>query len=143
MNKNLNNVDLKNHYLAEVVFNTLDAGQRYLIGDIPQLRNVKIKAIQAHSSATFQSSINGRSVINFTDLPNFSLSLTLKKGSENDQEGIINIPLSALNRIGNRGILAYSENLEVDLSKSYVTMNSTTGITAGYCCLLSFFYEAI
>ncbi len=65
MNKNLNSVDLKNHYLAEVVFNTLDAGQRYLIGDIPQLRNVKIKVIQAHSSATFQNSINGRSVIDF------------------------------------------------------------------------------
>lgn len=141
MSKNLNNVELKNHYLAEVVFNTLDAGQRYLIGDIPQLRNVKVKAIQAHDSSSFQQSINGRLVANYTQLPYLSLSLTLKRNQANDQEGIINIPLATLNRVQNRNVLAYTEDLEIDLSKSYITMHNTTGFFPGRCCLLSFFYE--
>lgn len=141
MNRSVDNKALRNHYLIEVPLNTIDTGQRYLIGDIQQLRHVKIIAIQTHNSSTFQNSITGRPVISFTEMANFSLSLTLVKNNTSDQEGIINIPFTSLMRF--RANLMYADELEIDLRKSYVTMHDITGIIAGRSCLLSVFYEKI
>lgn len=139
MNKNINSKELRNHYLVEVPLNTIDVGQRYLIGDIQQLRNVKIIAIQTQSSSTFQNTITGRTVLSPASMANFSLSLTLVNHNENQQEGLLNVPFTSLMRF--RGNLTYTDNLEIDLSKSYVTLHDITGIVAGYSCLISVYYE--
>ncbi len=142
MNKsNIYSKDLRNHYLIEIPLNTIDAGQRYLIGDIQQLRNVQVIAIQTQSDATFQNSITGRPVITPALMANFSLSLTLISHDENQQEGLFNIPFTSLMRF--RSNLTFTDNLEVDLSKSYITLHDITGVLPGRSCLISVFYEKV
>jgi hypothetical protein len=142
MNKIIVKHELKNHYLAEIPFNSVEPGQRYLIGDIPQLRNVKITAIEIQDSGSILVSPSGRQNINNADIHYLSLSLTLKKQSENKQEAILNLPFTSLNRVFfNNGIITETDNIQVDLSKSYVTIHGGVGVVPGNCCLISFWYE--
>lgn len=134
------NNQLYKHYLVEVPLDTVSSGQRYLIGDIPALKDRKIFAIDALNSNSLIFTPGGRTIIALTATQNITISLTYA-GASGKQEEISNIPYLALNSYNNKFVLSRFAGVKFDLSKSYLTLWDGAIAIPGTSALLSFYYE--
>jgi hypothetical protein len=133
-------MNLLNHYLVEINFGTVANNNRYLIGNVPQLKNVLITGIEVCTRSTYVNSINGNATI--IDASGIALSLTYYK-RESQLEELLNIPCAALDAFGLtcNGFMPLFDRIKVDLSKSYVTILDASAISSNQSILLSFYYE--
>lgn len=135
------NKALRNFYLAEVPLSSVNAGQRYLIGDIPALKGRKIVALETFTSNDVLTTPAGNGVVGGVGASEVTVSFTYDVDKSTKQEQVNNLPYTALNGLTNSMVLTYVPGIKYDLSKSYITVNSITDVAPNQSCLIGFYYE--
>jgi hypothetical protein len=112
------------------------AGSQIFIQDYPTLRNIFFCGAIAYSSTTLVTSPNGRSAITATG----EQSITATFVDTFNQEIIHNYPLRDLDPYFTGGFYRDIQPFKLQLTKSYISINSITGLTANESVLLNILY---
>ena len=123
-------------YLIEVNLGTTvpGAGQNINIQDYPQLRDVYITGIQAFDSGQITVSPSGKNVV--PALTGISLTLMDKY----NMEMMFQYPAFDLNPADVAGFYRDIVPFYLQLTKSYITILSNTGLSANQSVMLNVFY---
>lgn len=123
-------------YLAEVNLGTTapSNGQNINIQDYPQLRDVIITGVQVFSGNQVAISPQGKTVV--TTLSGITLTLMDKY----NMEMIYQYPTFDLNPANISGFYRDFVPFELQLTKSYISVLSNTGLNANESVCLNFFY---
>jgi hypothetical protein len=122
---------------VEVVQITIDAARKqFKFGDIENLRNKKIRIIDAFRVTQVPVTSNGDAVVADATFNKSFLVLTVK-----GKEDINRVPLETFNPKDNFGRRLLLEDLVVDWPKSYIEVGTTAGLTIGEAYLLNVYYE--
>jgi len=123
-------------YLIEVNLGTSvpGNGQNINIQDYPQLRDVYITGVQAFDSGQVSVSPSGKAVV-----PNLTgISLTLM--DKYNMEMMFQYPTFDLNPANVAGFYRDIIPFYLQLTKSYITVLSNTGLSANQSVMLNVFY---
>jgi hypothetical protein len=112
------------------------AGSQIFIQDYPTLRNVYLCGVMSYSSTTSAQSPNGRAVISAAGEVSISATFVDKY----NQEIIHNYPLRDLDPYFTAGFYRDYKPFPLQLTKSYITINSTANLTANESVLLNILY---
>lgn len=123
-------------YLVEVNLPSTAVGTQVNFGFIAQLEGAQIYGIQSFSADDIGASPNQRPPVPAAGLP--SLFVTFVVGEE---ERLFKIPVTDLNSFFNKGIIRAYNNLKINFTKSYVSVNSATGLTALDSICFQFIYK--
>lgn len=125
-------------YLIEVNLGSAvpGAGSQLYIKDYPTLRDVFFCGVLAHTADTLSVAPSGSAVITSTG----ELQITATFVDAFNQEIIRNYPLKDLDPYYTSGFYRDFEPFPLQLTKSYVTINATTGLSANQSILLNVFY---
>ena len=123
-------------YLVEVnLGNTVPGqGSNLLFQDYPQLRDVYLMAACVADINTLTTSPAGKVVLTSTG------GITLTLLDKFNQEIIRSYPTVDLNPYYNSGIYRDIKPFPLQLTKSYITINNTTGLSANESFLMNIFY---
>ena len=123
-------------YLIEVNFgNTLPGnGVNINFQDYPQLRNIMLTGITVSDSSTITTSPSGKVVT--TD--NSGIAVTLM--DIYNMEIIKNYPAKGLDPFYNYGFYRDFTDINLQLTKSYITILSNTALAANQSVILNIFY---
>ena len=123
-------------YLIEVNLGTSvpGNGQNINIQDYPQLRDVYITGVQAFDSGQVSVSPSGKAVV--TGLTGISLTLMDKY----NMEMMFQYPTFDLNPANVAGFYRDIIPFYLQLTKSYITVLSNTGLSANQSVMLNVFY---
>lgn len=124
---------ISNSYLVEINLGTLAAQKQVNIGYIPQLEGSKIISIQTFTASDLATSPNGQAVTATLA----GLTGTFVVGDDQD---IYLYPLSDLRAPNVGGFQRMFNNKVLNLTKSFVTIQSTAGIVANDSVLFLFHY---
>ena len=124
-------------YLVEVnLANAVSTGARYNFLDVPQLRKVYVQGVEAFDITGLAVSPNGKTIVSAAG--SLSVIVTLCVG---DKEDIYQIPYYTLVAKNNGGIIREFANKMINLTKSYVQLVGTAGLTANESCIFNFYYK--
>lgn len=127
---------IENTYLVEVNLGTVATQKRINFQFVPQLEGCEIYAIQSFSNSDLPTSPNGSTVATNAGLSACTVTFVI-----GDDEKIYILPLSDL-RSGNiYGFQRMFKNLKINLTKSYITIQTTTGLTNNDSILVNFIYR--
>jgi hypothetical protein len=127
---------IENTYLVEVNLGTVATQKRINFQFVPQLEGTEIYAIQAFSASDLPFSPNGSAVVTTAGLSACTVTFVI-----GDDEKVYILPLSDL-RSGNiYGFQRMFKNLKINLTKSYITIQTTTGLTSNDSVLVNFIYR--
>lgn len=122
---------------VEVIEVTIDAlRKQYKFGDIENLRNKKVRVIDAFRVTQVPVTSTGNAVVADATFNKSFLVLTVK-----GKEDINRVPLETFNSKDNFGRRLLLEDLVVDWPKSYIEVGNTAGLTVGEAYLLNVYYE--
>lgn len=127
---------IKNSYLVEVNLGTLAAQKQINFQFIPQLEGSIIYGIQAFSSSDLLASPNGQNVPSTAGLA--SLTVTFSVG---DNQDIFLMPVSDLRSVNIAGFVRMFDNKRLNLTKSFVTINSVTNLNNNESVCFQFIYR--
>jgi len=127
---------IKNSYLIEVNLGSTvaGAGANLTFQDYPQLRNIYVTGIEVLDVTTCAVSPSGKTVV--TPLSGITLTLIDKF----NQEKIKQYPVQDLNPEVRSGFYRDFVPFALQLTKSFITILSTTGLSANQSVLLNVFY---
>ncbi len=125
-------------YLIEVNLGATvpGAGAQVYINDYPTLRNVWLCGVMSHSGTTLAVSPSGKTTITATGEKSITLTLVDKY----NMEIIHNYPLYDLDPINVAGFYRDYQPFELQLTKSYITINTQTGLSNNQSVLLNILY---
>lgn len=126
---------LKNHYLVEIPLPTISNGQRYYLGDIPELRQKRTMTIESYTEATLAFSPAQRVMISTLGCANLLLTLC-----EESTENYFQIPYLSLFKTINGGLRTEIADKVFNLPKSYLTLLNVANVTANEAACISFWY---
>ena len=129
-------------YTTEVKLNTTPAvGDRIPFPDIPILRQgqVKIQGIKCYDATALVTSPNNNTVIAANAVPSLSLTFQVDANEEQVKE----TPVYDLIPYYNGGIIRAFNNLQINLTKSYLVVESTTNLVGGTAVVVEFIYEPL
>lgn len=127
---------IENTYLVEVNLGTVATQKRINFQFVPQLEGCEIYAIQSFSASDLALSPNGNNVVSTNGLSNCTVTFVI-----GDDEKIYILPLSDL-RSGNiYGFQRMFKNLKINLTKSYITIQSTGAVANNDSVLINFIYR--
>lgn len=127
---------IENSYLVEINLGTPAVQKRINFQFVPQLEGSQIYCIQSFSDSDVTLSPNGSTPVSTAGLASCTVTFCI-----GDDEKLYIVPLSDL-RSGNiAGFQRMFANLKINLTKSYVTIQSTTGLSANQCILFNFIYR--
>lgn len=127
---------IENTYLVEVNLGTVATQKRINFQFVPQLEGCEIYAIQSFSQTDLAVSPNGSSVTTTAGLSCCTVTFVI-----GDDEKIYTLPLSDL-RSGNiYGFQRMFKNLKINLTKSYITIQTASGVTNNESILVNFIYR--
>lgn len=126
-------------YLIEVNLGATvpGVGSQVYINDYPTLRNVFLYGVMAHSATTLAVSPSGKSAI--TAAGERAITLTLV--DKFNMEIIHNYPIYDLDPIHVGGFYRDYQPFPLQLTKSYITINQTTPLSANQSVLLNILYS--
>lgn len=125
---------IENSYLVEINLGTVAAQKQINFNFIPQLEGSIIYGIQTFSGSDVTTSPNGSAVT--SGLP--SINVTFSVG---DNQDIYLMPTSDL-RSGNiSGFVRMFANKKLNLTKSFITINSLSGLNNNESILFQFLYR--
>lgn len=127
---------IENTYLVEVNLGTVAAQKRINFQFVPQLEGTEIYAIQSFSGSDLPTSPNGSTVATTAGLSACTVTFVI-----GDDEKIYILPLSDLRSANIYGFQRMFKNLKINLTKSYITIQTTTGLTNNDSVLLNFIYR--
>jgi hypothetical protein len=122
-------------YLAEVKIPTIGVGAQINFGFIAQLEGAEIYGIECATEEEIGASPSQNIPVSIGGIP--SLYVTFVVG---EAEDLYKIPCSDLNSFFNKGINRSYNRLKINFTKSYITVNSGTGLTAGESVCFNFIY---
>lgn len=126
---------IENSYLVEVNLGTITAQKQINFNFIPQLEGSKIYSIQVFSSTNFGTSPNGATVTSIAGIA--SLSVTFMEG---DNQTLYQYPLYDLVSSSNAGFQRVFNNKRLNLTKSFITINSNTALNNNDSVIFLFHY---
>ena len=123
-------------YLAEVNLGnaTPGTGQNINIQDYPQLRDIYVTGVEVYDVNQVAVSPSGKAVV--PTLTGITLNLMDKYNMEN----IYQYPTFDLNPFNVGGFYRDFTPFPLQLTKSYITILSTTSLTANESVVINFFY---
>lgn len=127
---------IENSYLVEINVGTLAAQKQINFNFIPQLEGSIIYGIQTFSSSDVTTSPNGAAVATTNGLA--SINVTFSVG---DNQDIYLMPASDLRSANISGFVRMFANKKLNLTKSFITINSVTNLTANDSILFQFLYR--
>lgn len=127
---------IEKSYLVEVNLGTPAAQKQINFQFIPQLEGSTIYGIQTFSATDVAAAPSGSAVVSTTGLA--SCVITFCVG---DNQDIYLMPCSDLRSANNSGFQRMFNNKKLNLTKSFITILSTTGITANDVVLVQFLYR--
>jgi len=127
---------IKNSYLIEVNLGSTvpGAGANLTFQDYPQLRNIYVTGVEVLDASTCAVSPSGRAVV--TVLSGITLTLIDKF----NQEQLKQYPAVDLNPEVRSGFYRDFVPFPLQLTKSFITILSTTSLSANQSILLNIFY---
>jgi len=127
---------IENTYLVEINLGTLAAQKQINFNFIPQLEGSLIYGIQTFSVSDQTTSPNGSSVVSTNGLA--SINVTFAVG---DNQDIFLMPCSDLRSANISGFVRMFANKKLNLTKSYITLNSTGSLNNNESILFQFLYR--
>lgn len=132
---------IRNSYLTEIDFAAAPtAGEKIFFKDYPNLtprngRKIIFTGVEAYYSDFLSTSPNGITVLGLSDVA--KLTVTIAVGST---ERLYKMPFTNLVTFLNGGFIRKLNNLEVTITKCYVTINAG-GIPANRSVCFNWYYE--
>ena len=132
---------IRNSYLTEIDFTAAPtAGDKIFFKDYPNLTNrngkeIIFTGVEAYYIDVLNTSPNGVQLLSLTELS--KLTITIAVGSN---EKLYKMPATNLCTFLNGGFIRKLNNLEVTITKCYVTVNAG-GITANRAVCFNWYYE--
>jgi len=127
---------IENSYLVEINLGTLAAQKQINFNFIPQLEGSIIYGIQTFSLGDNLVSPNGSAVVGTTGLA--SINVTFSVG---DNQDIYLMSCSDLRSANISGFVRMFANKRLNLTKSFITINSVTNLNANESILFQFLYR--
>jgi hypothetical protein len=127
---------IENTYLVEVNLGIVATQKRINFQFVPQLEGTEIYAIQAFSQTDLALSPNGSAVATTAGLAACSVTFVI-----GDDEKVYTLPLSDLRSANIYGFQRMFKNLKINLTKSYITIQTTTGVVNNDSILVNFIYR--
>jgi|LakMenEpi03Aug12_release.lakeMendotaPanAssembly.Ray.scaffolds.fasta_scaffold1973695_1 hypothetical protein len=127
---------IENTYLVEVNLGTVATQKRINFQFVPQLEGCEIYAIQSFSASDLAASPNGSTVVSTAGLAACSVTFVI-----GDDEKIYTLPISDLRSANIYGFQRMFKNLKINLTKSYITIQTTTGVNNNESVLVNFIYR--
>jgi hypothetical protein len=129
-------------YTTEVKLNTTPAvGDRIPFNDIPILRQgqVKIQGIKCYDATALTKSPNNNTVVAALAVSGLTLTFQVDANEEQVKE----VPVYDCIPYYNGGIIRAFNNLQINLTKSYLVVEDTTNLTGGTSLVVEFVYEPL
>jgi hypothetical protein len=129
-------------YTTEVKLNTTPAvGDRIPFNDIPILRQgqVKIQGIKCYDAVALTKSPNNNTVVAAIAVSGLTLTFQVDANEEQVKE----VPVYDCIPYYNGGIIRAFNNLQINLTKSYLVVEDTTNLTGGTSLVVEFVYEPL
>jgi len=127
---------IENTYLVEVNLGTVGVQKRINFQFVPQLEGCEIYAIQSFSATDLSLTPNGSTTVSTTGLANCTVTFVI-----GDDEKIYILPLSDLRSANIYGFQRMFKNLKINLTKSYITIQDTAGLSNNQSVLVNFIYR--
>ena len=127
---------IENSYLVEINLGTLAAQKQTNFNFIPQLEGSIIYGIQTFSATDVTTSPNGSTVVATAGLA--SINVTFAVG---DNQDIFLMSCSDLRSANISGFVRMFANKRLNLTKSFITLNSVTNLNANESILFQFLYR--
>jgi hypothetical protein len=126
---------IENSYLVEVNLGTLALQKQINFNFIPQLEGSKIYGIQVFSFDNLNTSPNGSTVTSLGGISSLTVTFT-----EGDNQTLYLYPLYDLVSAANSGFQRLFNQKRLNLTKSFVTINSLSGLSNNQSVLFLFHY---
>jgi hypothetical protein len=126
---------IENSYLVEVNLGTLALQKQINFNFIPQLEGSKIYGIQVFSFDNLNTSPNGSTVTSIGGISSLTVTFT-----EGDNQTLYLYPLYDLVSSANSGFQRLFNQKRLNLTKSFVTINSLSGLSNNQSVLFLFHY---
>lgn len=132
---------IRNSYLTEIDFAAApSAGQKIFFKDYPNLtpragQRIIFTGVEAYYKDVLSTSPNGLTLVGLAELA--TLTVTIAVGSN---EKLYKMPVTNLVTFLNGGFIRKLNNLEVTITKCYVTANAA-GIAANTAVCFNWYYE--
>lgn len=123
-------------YLVELNLATVGVQRQVNFGFIPQLEGAEIYAVQTFSATQLSLSPNGAAMVTAAGLAD--LTVTFAVG---DYQDIFLLPVADLNSPLINGFIRMLNNKRLNLTKSFVTIQSTTTVVNNQSILFNFIYR--
>lgn len=137
----MNNLIISRSQLVEATITGTAYGTQCNFNNVQSIskNNIKLKGIEVFSEEQLAKSPTGLTVVGTTGIP----SLTLTLVDKNTKKVIDAIPVYGLIRSNNGGFIYLLNNIEINLTECFVTVNDSTGLTAGESLVINLYYDYI
>lgn len=138
---------MQNYLLAQTVLaelqitnaGSITAGNRFLFGDVPELRRVGVKVygIICHSlDFDYSTSTGGNAIMGTVELRQCLLTIVNKE----QKQPIEQEPLISFVPGSNGGFIRFLNPIDIDIQKCYIELTGTTSIVLNDTWAFSFIY---
>ena len=123
-------------YLVELNLGTVAVQKQINFQFIPQLEGSLIYGIQTFSSSQSSLSPNGSNVVSATGLADLTVTFVV-----GDTQDVFLLPVADLNSPSIQGFIRMFNNKKLNLTKSFVTIQSTATVVNNESILFNFLYR--
>lgn len=123
-------------YLVELNLGTVGVQKQVNFQFIPQLEGSLIYGIQSFSATQLSLSPNGSSVVTSAGLADLTVTFVV-----GDMQDVFLLPVADLNSPLIQGFIRMFNNKKLNLTKSFVTIQSTATVANNQSILFNFLYR--
>jgi hypothetical protein len=123
-------------YLVELNLGTVAVQKQINFQFIPQLEGSLIYGIQTFSSSQSSLSPNGSNVVSAAGLADLTVTFVV-----GDTQDVFLLPVADLNSPSIQGFIRMFNNKKLNLTKSFVTIQSTATVANNESILFNFLYR--
>lgn len=127
---------IEKSYLVEVNLGIVSVQKQINFAFIPQLEGSTIYGIQSFDENQLATSPNGSAVVSNTGLSNITVTFVV-----GDTQDIYLLPISDLNSPLIYGFIRMINNKRLNLTKSYITIQSISSLVNNEAVLFNFIYR--
>lgn len=127
---------IEKSYLVELNLGTVAVQKQINFSFIPQLEGTQIYGIQSFSASQLATSPNGSTVISNAGLGNLTVTFVV-----GDMQEVFLLPVADLNSPLIYGFVRMFNNKRLNLTKSFVTIQSTASVNNNESVLFNFIYR--
>lgn len=127
---------IEKSYLVEINLGTIAVQKQINFAFIPQLEGSTIYGVQTFSSSQLTTSPNGSTVVSAAGLSNITVTFVV-----GDTQDVYLLPCSDLNSPLIYGFIRMINNKRLNLTKSFITIQSVASLVNNDSVLFNFIYK--